>query len=135
MTEPSLTVRCPECGAEPGEPCATPNDVARPRHRARLFAAMSGPQGNGDRNWLSLACVTCGDCTPSARVAPDGKIPQAQLTSEAVRLFIARHPGHDLRGLHSATRLWFDISDLAELEPPTDHETSQRNGESSCQSK
>ncbi len=111
----ALSVRCSECGAEPGAACATPDNRARDPHRVRFYAAIAEPKGNGDRNWLLLACLSCSDVTDNARLQ-QGRIGVAPLASGAVEGFVRRHRRHELRGLHSVLRLWFDVSDLGALE-------------------
>jgi hypothetical protein len=40
--QPSLTVRCEWCGAEPGEYCRTPSDeVAYKSHKERISAGLT----------------------------------------------------------------------------------------------
>lgn len=39
-----LAVRCEECGADPGEPCMTPANKARPAHRVRLQTAAAADE-------------------------------------------------------------------------------------------
>lgn len=48
LREPSLHVRCPTCGSEPGEPCRYPSGTASQAHRARVIAGgveMAGRRG------------------------------------------------------------------------------------------